>query len=108
MYISYNFLRSAILYLIVHLCPGLSILMEPILKMIPISALFGIFLYMGVTSLNGIQMWDRILLLLIPKKYHPDEPYATRVRVPLLHNNSHALETTCNTWRRLSSKMDCN
>lgn len=54
--------------------------MEPILKMIPMSALFGIFLYMGVTSLNGIQLWDRILLLFIPKKYHPDEPYATRVR----------------------------
>lgn len=62
-------------------CEGLSILMEPILKMIPISALFGIFLYMGVTSLNGIQLWDRILLLLIPKKYHPDEPYVNRVRV---------------------------
>lgn len=57
--------------------------MEPILKMIPISALFGIFLYMGVTSLNGIQLWDRFLLLLIPKKYHPDEPYVTRVRLPL-------------------------
>lgn len=56
--------------------------MEPILKMIPMSALFGIFLYMGVTSLSGIQLWDRMLLLLIPKKYHPDEPYATRVRAP--------------------------
>lgn len=64
-----------------NLCSGLSILMEPILKLIPMSALFGIFLYMGVTSLNGIQLWDRMLLLLIPKKYHPDEPYATRVSV---------------------------
>lgn len=62
--------------------------MEPILKLIPMSALFGIFLYMGVTSLNGIQMWDRVLLLLIPKKYHPDEPYATRVRPSRLQNNS--------------------
>lgn len=50
--------------------------------MIPVAALFGIFLYMGVTSLNGIQLWDRMLLLLIPKKYHPDEPYVTRVRLP--------------------------
>lgn len=53
--------------------------MEPILKMIPIAALFGIFLYMGVTSLSGIQLWDRMLLLLIPKKYHPNEPYAQKV-----------------------------
>lgn len=69
------------LVFIPNLCQGLSILMEPILKLIPMSALFGIFLYMGVTSLNGIQLWDRMLLLLIPKKYHPDEPYATRVSV---------------------------
>lgn len=53
--------------------------MEPILKMIPMTALFGIFLYMGITSLSGIQMWDRMLLLITPKKYHPDEAYATRV-----------------------------
>lgn len=79
--------HRSVIYLNVYLCQGLSILMEPILKMIPMSALFGIFLYMGVTSLNGIQLWDRILLLLIPKKYHPDEPYATRVRVPCLHDN---------------------
>ncbi|XP_011604350.2 solute carrier family 4 member 1b (Diego blood group) isoform X2 [Takifugu rubripes] len=71
--------------ILVALLVGLSILMEPILKMIPISALFGIFLYMGVTSLNGIQLWDRILLLLIPKKYHPDEPYVNRVSTGRMH-----------------------
>lgn len=58
---------------------GVSILMEPILKYIPLAVLFGIFLYMGVTSLFGIQLFDRILLLLKPPKYHPDEPYVTRV-----------------------------
>ncbi|KAK1881345.1 Band 3 anion exchange protein [Dissostichus eleginoides] len=71
--------------ILVALLIGLSILMEPILRMIPMSALFGIFLYMGVTSLNGIQLWDRMLLLLIPKKYHPDEPYATRVSTGRMH-----------------------
>ncbi|XP_071757262.2 solute carrier family 4 member 1b (Diego blood group) [Centroberyx gerrardi] len=71
--------------ILVALLVGLSILMEPILKMIPMSALFGIFLYMGITSLNGIQLWDRMLLLLVPKKYHPDEPYATRVSTGRMH-----------------------
>ncbi|XP_056152856.1 solute carrier family 4 member 1b (Diego blood group) [Lampris incognitus] len=71
--------------ILVALLVGLSILMEPILKMIPMAALFGIFLYMGITSLNGIQLWDRMLLLLIPKKYHPDEPYATRVSTGRMH-----------------------
>lgn len=64
--------------------PGVSILMEPILKYIPLAVLFGIFLYMGVTSLFGIQLFDRILLLLMPPKYHPKEPYVTRVRRPPL------------------------
>ncbi|KAL6095034.1 uncharacterized protein ACO6RY_16313 [Pungitius sinensis] len=71
--------------ILVALLVGLSILMEPILKLIPISALFGIFLYMGVTSLNGIQLWDRILLLIVPKKYHPDKPYATKVSTGRMH-----------------------
>lgn len=53
--------------------------MGPILKMIPMTALFGIFLYMGITSLSGIQMWDRVLLLITPKKYHPSDAYATKV-----------------------------
>ncbi|XP_057214446.1 solute carrier family 4 member 1b (Diego blood group) [Triplophysa rosa] len=70
---------------VVALLVGLSILMEPILKMIPVTALFGIFLYMGITSLSGIQLWDRMLLLLIPKKYHPNEPYVTRVSTSKMH-----------------------
>uniref|UniRef100_A0A8B9LEG9 Anion exchange protein n=1 Tax=Astyanax mexicanus TaxID=7994 RepID=A0A8B9LEG9_ASTMX len=70
---------------LVALLVGLSILMEPILKMIPMAALFGIFLYMGITSLSGIQLWDRFLLLLVPKKYHPNEPYATKVKTNRMH-----------------------
>lgn len=64
---------------------GVSIFMEPILKMIPMTALFGIFLYMGITSLSGIQMWDRMLLLITPKKYHPSDAYATRVQTMKMH-----------------------
>lgn len=64
---------------------GVSILMEPILKMIPMTALFGIFLYMGITSLSGIQLWDRMLLLITPKKHHPTVPFVTRVRFNCIH-----------------------
>lgn len=64
---------------------GVSIYMEPILKMIPMTALFGIFLYMGITSLSGVQMWDRMLLLITPKKYHPSDAYATRVSTLRMH-----------------------
>lgn len=56
--------------------------MEPILSRIPLAVLFGIFLYMGVTSLSGIQLFDRILLLFKPPKYHPDVPFVKRVQGP--------------------------
>ncbi|GAA6104153.1 solute carrier family 4 member 1a (Diego blood group) isoform X1 [Tachysurus ichikawai] len=64
---------------------GVSIFMEPVLKLIPMSALFGIFLYMGITSLSGVQLWDRVQLLIVPKKYHPSHPYATRVKTWRMH-----------------------
>uniref|UniRef100_A0A8C8ZYN0 Solute carrier family 4 member 1 (Diego blood group) n=1 Tax=Prolemur simus TaxID=1328070 RepID=A0A8C8ZYN0_PROSS len=71
--------------LLVSVLVGLSILMEPILSRIPLAVLFGIFLYMGVTSLSGIQLFDRILLLLKPPKYHPDVPYVKRVETWRMH-----------------------
>ncbi|XP_077108638.1 band 3 anion transport protein isoform X1 [Ranitomeya variabilis] len=71
--------------LLVAVLVGVSILMEPVLSLIPLAVLFGIFLYMGVTSLNGIQLFDRILLTLKPPKYHPKEPYVTRVKTWRMH-----------------------
>lgn len=61
---------------------GVSIFMGSILSHIPLAVLFGIFLYMGVTSLSGIQLFDRILLLFKPPKYHPDVPFVKRVQGP--------------------------
>uniref|UniRef100_A0A8C1NL89 Anion exchange protein n=1 Tax=Cyprinus carpio TaxID=7962 RepID=A0A8C1NL89_CYPCA len=71
--------------ILVAVMVGVSILMEPILRMIPMTALFGIFLYMGITSLSGIQLWDRILLLITPKKHHPPVPFVTRVPTMRMH-----------------------
>jgi hypothetical protein len=33
--------------------------------------LYGVLLYMGVSSLKGMQFVDRILLMLMPPKYQP-------------------------------------
>ncbi|XP_016047494.1 band 3 anion transport protein [Erinaceus europaeus] len=71
--------------LLVSVLVGLSILMEPILSRIPLAVLFGIFLYMGVTSLSGIQLFDRILLLFKPSKHHPDVPFVKRVKTWRMH-----------------------
>ena len=50
-----------------------------VLRQIPLAVLFGIFLYMGVMSLNGIQLTERLILLLMPPKYHPDQNYVRKV-----------------------------
>ena len=53
--------------------------MGAVLRRIPLAVLFGIFLYMGVTSLSGIQLSQRLLLILMPAKHHPEQPYVTKV-----------------------------
>lgn len=53
--------------------------MTDVLRLIPLAVLFGIFLYMGVTSLTGIQLYERITLMVTPAKHHPDHTYVTKV-----------------------------
>ncbi|XP_019409883.1 PREDICTED: anion exchange protein 3 [Crocodylus porosus] len=59
---------------------GLSIVMGNVLRQIPLAVLFGIFLYMGVTSLTGIQLYERLLLIFMPSKHHPDHIYVVKVK----------------------------
>ncbi|XP_074023084.1 LOW QUALITY PROTEIN: anion exchange protein 2-like, partial [Numenius arquata] len=71
--------------LLVAVLVGLSIVIGKLLRQIPLAVLFGIFLYMGVTSLNGIQFYERLQLLLMPPKHHPDVPYVKKVRTLRMH-----------------------
>lgn len=64
----------------VHLAIGLCLLTKDVLKMIPVSVLFGIFLYFGIVSLSGTQLYERIKLIFIPSKYLPNVVYARGVR----------------------------
>uniref|UniRef100_A0A3Q2CUN4 Anion exchange protein n=1 Tax=Cyprinodon variegatus TaxID=28743 RepID=A0A3Q2CUN4_CYPVA len=64
---------------------GLSIVIGDVLRQIPLAVLFGIFLYMGVMSLNGIQLTERLILLLMPPKYHPDHSYVRKVKTLRMH-----------------------
>uniref|UniRef100_A0A8C6UB61 Anion exchange protein n=1 Tax=Neogobius melanostomus TaxID=47308 RepID=A0A8C6UB61_9GOBI len=71
--------------LLVSIMVGLSIVIGELLRKIPLAVLFGIFLYMGVMSLNGIQLTERMMLLLMPPKYHPDHTYVRKVRTLRMH-----------------------
>ncbi|XP_056333445.1 anion exchange protein 2a isoform X1 [Danio aesculapii] len=70
---------------LVALLVGLSIVIGDLLRQVPIAVLFGIFLYMGVMSLNGIQLTERMMLLFMPPKYHPDHTYVRKVRTLRMH-----------------------
>lgn len=66
--------------LMVSVLVGMSIVMTNVLRLIPLAVLFGIFLYMGVTSLTGIQLYERMTLMVTPAKHHPDHIYCTKVK----------------------------
>nr|XP_057925725.1 solute carrier family 4 member 4a isoform X4 [Doryrhamphus excisus] len=69
----------------VFMLTGLSVFMAPILKFIPMPVLYGVFLYMGVASLNGVQFMDRLKLLLMPAKHQPDLIYLRHVPLRKVH-----------------------
>jgi len=64
---------------------GLSVFMARVLQLIPMPVLYGVFLYMGVSSLKGIQLIDRLLLIFMPNKYQPDYMYLRHVRTKRVH-----------------------
>ncbi|XP_069834393.1 electrogenic sodium bicarbonate cotransporter 1 isoform X3 [Dendropsophus ebraccatus] len=69
----------------VFILTGVSVFMAPILKFIPMPVLYGVFLYMGVASLNGVQFMDRLKLLLMPAKHQPDFIYLRHVPLRRVH-----------------------
>nr|NP_996033.1 anion exchanger 2, isoform K [Drosophila melanogaster]AAS65046.1 anion exchanger 2, isoform K [Drosophila melanogaster] len=64
---------------------GLSVLMAPLLRLIPMAVLFGVFLYMGVASMSGVQLFERIRLYFMPVKHYPPTSYVKRLRPWKLH-----------------------
>ncbi|EUB55109.1 Sodium-driven chloride bicarbonate exchanger [Echinococcus granulosus] len=64
---------------------GLSVFMSSILRRIPMAVLYGVFLLMGITSLNGLQLMERVGLFFTPAKYQPDYTYLRHVRLGRVH-----------------------
>ncbi len=91
---------------LIGLAIGLSIFVTPVLAMIPMPVLYGVFLFMGVSSLKGLQFFDRqfdilhilqmnlyfiglnvgrLLLLFIPRKHQPDYVFLKYVPLHRVH-----------------------
>ncbi|XP_056376021.1 sodium bicarbonate cotransporter 3 isoform X13 [Hyla sarda] len=71
--------------LLIFVLMGLSVFMTSVLKFIPMPVLYGVFLYMGASSLKGIQFFDRIKLFAMPAKHQPDLIYLRYVPLWKVH-----------------------
>ncbi|VDN00724.1 unnamed protein product [Thelazia callipaeda] len=71
--------------IIAHLLIGFSVFITPVIKLVPLPVLIGIFLYMGVVSMLGLQFIQRIAMLFMPIKYQPDYVWLRLVRMKRVH-----------------------
>ncbi|XP_037814211.1 electroneutral sodium bicarbonate exchanger 1 isoform X3 [Lucilia sericata] len=77
--------EQRVTHVLIFLTIGLSVFLTPILCHIPMPVLFGVFLYMGVASLKGLQFFDRILIMFMPAKYQPDYMFLRQVPIKRVH-----------------------
>uniref|UniRef100_A0A8C5CTU7 Anion exchange protein n=1 Tax=Gadus morhua TaxID=8049 RepID=A0A8C5CTU7_GADMO len=71
--------------LLIFLLMGCSVFMTGALQFIPMPVLYGVFLYMGASSLKGIQFFDRLQLFGMPAKHQPDFIYLRHVPLRKVH-----------------------
>ncbi|KAH1014014.1 hypothetical protein HUJ04_002919 [Dendroctonus ponderosae] len=77
--------EQRVTHILIFLTIGLSVFLTPMLGHIPMPVLFGVFLYMGVASLKGLQFFDRILIMFMPSKYQPDYMFLRQVPIKKVH-----------------------
>ncbi|XP_054706856.1 sodium bicarbonate cotransporter 3-like [Uloborus diversus] len=73
--------EQRVTHLLVFILIGLSVFLSDILQVIPMPILYGVFLFMGVSSLKGLQFFERIMLMFMPVKYQPDYSYLRHVPI---------------------------
>ena len=71
--------------LLVHLLIGVSLLFLGTLRTIPMSVLFGLFLFMGVASMQGNQFFDRLKLWLMDRERYPTTSYIRAIPEKTIH-----------------------
>lgn len=71
--------------LLVSVLIGLAVLLGAVLNLVPKAVLLGVFLYMGISATAGIQLLERVVLMLMPVKHHPNVAYVKKVRTWKMH-----------------------
>ena len=55
------------------------------IQLIPMAVLFGLFLFMGFATLNGIQFWERVMLWVTDKTLYPNTHYVQKVPMAVIN-----------------------
>jgi hypothetical protein len=71
--------------LVIHLLIGASVFFLGLVSNIPLAVLFGLFLYMGFTSLGGNQFAERLMLWVRDPDLYPDTYYLKNVPRSTVH-----------------------
>ncbi|KAI6234600.1 HCO3-cotransp domain-containing protein [Aphelenchoides fujianensis] len=80
-----TFLQPLITTILISLLMGLFAFAGSYLRL-PLASLFGVFFYLGVMNLCGVQLMHRIVLFFVPAKYFPQKPYTELVGVWRMHS----------------------
>ncbi len=81
--------------LTIHILIGVSLLFLPLVKTIPMSVLFGLFLYMGFATLAGNEFYERFRLWAMdPKLYPTSHHFIGKVPVRVIHTFT-AIQVVC-------------
>ncbi|XP_063675729.1 solute carrier family 4 member 11-like isoform X2 [Bolinopsis microptera] len=72
--------------LVAHIFIGASVLMIPYpLNLIPIPVLYGLFVFLAVTSLGELQIWERFVLIFTEQSLYPPFHYVRKVPQKIIH-----------------------
>merc|ERR1719356_1843725 len=78
-------LETRLTNLFVHTMILISLFILPVLKLIPVPVLYGVFLYMGLTSLSTNQFWLRTNMFLMQPSRYPSLCFTERVEHKRMH-----------------------
>lgn len=72
--------------LVSHIMIGASLLLIPYpLNLIPIPVLYGLFVFLALTSLGDLQLWERLVLIFTEQSLYPPIHYVRKVPQKIIH-----------------------
>ena len=77
--------ETRLTHLLIHVLVLVTLFAMQILKLLPMSVLYGVFLYMGITALSGNQFYERILMIFMEPSKYPQRAYTKCISHAAMH-----------------------